>query len=402
MVSASDAELIREFQGWSSFDHNRHLLSLLKPVYGLKDAPRSWQQRLTSLLRQAHLRPCLMDSQLFVVTAHDLKEAGRSDLVEETPFESQVQAGLTAHVDDLKLATTSKFDAFLKQHLEGHIGKLAEQRNKFVHVGIMHQVDRSGGVYMHQNAYVQQIQISPLGHLRTMAADGLLASEDQQLYSSVLGAISWLQQTRPDLASQTQALQRRAHAPRKIDLVRANQLVKFAKTHPCGLYYPAFKTSKSESRLLTFTDSSFQAKPDESKALSIRGTAILLASSGVKHGEIKTPVHLLEFQSTKHKRVVRSTFAAELGAMLDTADRAIGIQLLLSELLFDKRAQDAKSRMMEQHHGHTVPRITLAVDAKSVFETLSCKDLHRPSEEPLTLPVQALRDDIQNGRIAEL
>eukprot|EP00971_Amphidinium_carterae_P138538 2745009-Amphidinium_carterae.1 len=106
MVSESDAELIREFPGWSSFDQKQHILSLLKPVYGLKDAPRSWQQRLTSLLTQAHLRPCLMDSQLFVVTALDLQSAGRSDLVERTPFENQVQAAMTAHVDDLKLATT--------------------------------------------------------------------------------------------------------------------------------------------------------------------------------------------------------------------------------------------------------------------------------------------------------
>eukprot|EP00971_Amphidinium_carterae_P029483 580554-Amphidinium_carterae.1 len=153
----------------------------------------------------------------------------------------------------------------------------------------MHQVDSSGGIYMHQNAYVQQIQVIPLGHLKQKRAEEQLESEDQQLFSSVLGAISWLQQTRPDLASQTQALQRRAHAPRKIDLVRANQLVKFAKAHPCGLYYPAFKTSEANSRLLTFTDSSFQARPDENKALSIRGTAILLAARGVEHGALRTP-----------------------------------------------------------------------------------------------------------------
>eukprot|EP00971_Amphidinium_carterae_P062075 1228845-Amphidinium_carterae.1 len=402
MVSASDAELIREFQGWSSFDHHRHILSLQKPVYGLKDAPRSWQKRLTTLLTQAHLRPCLMDSQLFVITAQDLKEAGRSELIEKTPFENQVQAGMTAHVDDLKAATTAKFEAFLKHHLEGYIGKLTEQREKFVHVGIMHQVDSAGGVYMHQNAYVQQILVTPLGHIKQKQAEEQLDSEDQQTFNSVLGAISWLQQTRPDLASQTQALQRRAHAPRKIDLVRANQLVKYAKANPSGLYYPAFETSERDARLLAFTDSSFQARPDDNKALSIRGTAILLAASGVKQGAIKTPVHLLEFQSTKHKRVVRSTFAAELGAMVDSTDRAVGIQLLLSELFFDKRAKEARTRMAEQSHGQTVPRLVVAVDAKSVYETLACKDLHRPAEEPLTLPVQALRDDIQTGRIAEL
>eukprot|EP00971_Amphidinium_carterae_P278480 5528058-Amphidinium_carterae.1 len=362
MVSASDAELIREFEGWSSFDHHRHILSLQKPVYGLKDAPRSWQKRLTTLLTQAHLRPCLMDSQLFVITAQDLKEAGRSELIEKTPFENQVQAGMTAHVDDLKLATTTKLEAFLKQHLEGYIGKLTEQRERFVHVGIMHQVDSTGGVYMHQNAYVQQIQVTPLGHLKQKQAEERLDSEDQQIFNSVLGAISWLQQARPDLASQTQALQRRAHAPRKIDLVRAHQLVKYAKAHPSGLYYPAFETTESDSRLLAFTDSSFQARPDDNKALSIRGTAILLAASGIKQGALKTPVHLLECQSTKHKQVVRSTFAAELGAMVDSIDRAVGIQLLLSELFFDKQAKEARTRMAEQSHGQTVPRLIVAVD----------------------------------------
>eukprot|EP00971_Amphidinium_carterae_P093502 1850478-Amphidinium_carterae.1 len=51
-VSAADAHLVRLQTGFSTFNEMKECLLLIKPVYGLKDAPRAWERRLRN--RSAH------------------------------------------------------------------------------------------------------------------------------------------------------------------------------------------------------------------------------------------------------------------------------------------------------------------------------------------------------------
>eukprot|EP00971_Amphidinium_carterae_P027147 535126-Amphidinium_carterae.1 len=42
------------------------------------------------------------------------------------------------------------------------------------------------------------------------------------------------------------------------------------------------------------------------------------------------------------------------------------------------------------------------MDAKSVFDTLTSIDFRTPSEESLSVPARAVRDDLENGKISAI
>ncbi len=51
----------------AELDFSKHVLKMLKPVYGLKDAPRCWRMRKDKALQEIHGKPVRMDPALCVV-----------------------------------------------------------------------------------------------------------------------------------------------------------------------------------------------------------------------------------------------------------------------------------------------------------------------------------------------
>ena len=46
-LTEQDAAILRKLDGkWSKFDSRTHVLIMIKPVYGLKDAPKAWRMKL--------------------------------------------------------------------------------------------------------------------------------------------------------------------------------------------------------------------------------------------------------------------------------------------------------------------------------------------------------------------
>ena len=66
LKSPEDIALFRTLPGWSDFDPKTEVISLLKPVYGLKDAPRAWRLRLHEVLREYSLNSLLAEPEIYV------------------------------------------------------------------------------------------------------------------------------------------------------------------------------------------------------------------------------------------------------------------------------------------------------------------------------------------------
>ena len=81
------AELIRSLPGMSDYDGASECLSLCKPGFGLKDAPRLWNLALNQVLSKADLQAANTDKQLYF--KHN--KQGKLILL------------LSIHVDDLKI-----------------------------------------------------------------------------------------------------------------------------------------------------------------------------------------------------------------------------------------------------------------------------------------------------------
>ena len=79
-------ELIRTIPGFEDYDGQQECLEMLKPGFGLKDAPRLWGLALQKVLAKIGLKAVRVDSQLFVK-----HEAGKLVLL------------VSVHVDDLKM-----------------------------------------------------------------------------------------------------------------------------------------------------------------------------------------------------------------------------------------------------------------------------------------------------------
>ena len=99
---AGSEKYFKELPGMSDFCGVKEVLKLLKPAYGLKDAPKAWRTRLNLALVALGGRALPTDSSLY--TFHD--SADNLTMI------------LSCHVDDLKGAGTPKAYAHLIQGLE--------------------------------------------------------------------------------------------------------------------------------------------------------------------------------------------------------------------------------------------------------------------------------------------
>ena len=145
-------------------------------------------------------------------------------------------------------------------------------------------------------------------------------------------------------------------------------------------------------RLLCFSDAAFKAQEDESSGLALRGLVVLVigeSDSATYSGNC----HLVDFVVRRQKRVVRSTFSAELNALSDGIETALLIQLILHQVHCGTEATP-EQLVHQMDHGQLYPPIDIFVDAKAVFDALVAKDAHPPSESSLYLLLISIRTRI--------
>ena len=133
---------------------------MIKPIYGLKDAPRAWRKKLHQVLIDwQSSRQLLAEPELYCThlpnksriqnptklntierASEHVAEQAEQEIVRTLPsVELATLVCLTSvHVDDLKgTATKSAAEALLK-HLESRVGKCKADFISFLHTGIQH------------------------------------------------------------------------------------------------------------------------------------------------------------------------------------------------------------------------------------------------------------------------
>ena len=213
-------------------------------------------------------------------------------------------------------------------------------------------------------------------------------------YQSVLGSVAFTAPTRADALIYIQALQRRGHAPRLVDCRRLNVLVRYLKKAPVGIFH---RKVAEPRRLIAFSDSAFKAQEEESSGLALRGIAVLLTTADCISPTSKDGAcQLIDYLTRKLKRVVRSTFAAEYNALLDSIEHLLLLQLTLHQLWYGAHAT-ASQLMQILESGQLLPRVEIAIDAKSVYDALCAPDISTPQEAGLKLHLLAVRDRLSKG-----
>ena len=105
---------------------------------------------------------------------------------------------------------------------------------------------------------------------------------------------------------------------------------------------------------------------------------------------------MIEFVCRRQRRVVRSTYSAELNGLIDSIETAILVQILFHQIW---HGCDQSVAMMAQlqEEGKLEPAIKGAVDAKAVFDSIRASDVCEPAESSLKLHLLAVRDKLLQG-----
>ena len=192
----------------------------------------------------------------------------------------------------------------------------------------------------------------PRGRLQQ---DEVLTASEQREFRSIAGCLQWLgSQARPDV-SPAISLCNHGQKTTITDLRSLAETLDYAKdTAKYGMIIQDVPLNRS-SVLLTYSDASWANAAHSSSQL---GILVMITSPEAVHK--KTKAAILDWRSSRSPRVCRSTLAAEACAADEGSDRSDYLNLMLSELFYDKPAHLIGSRLDRLH----------ATDAKSLYDAL--------------------------------
>ena len=358
----------KELPKMRSYDPLTYVLRLLKPVYGLKDAPAAWKKQLNRVLllaggKQLHTDKCLW-----------------------AWFDGVgcLQLLLSTHVDDLKGCGDEATTTRVLNVLTKEFGTLKTQFDDFTHCGIKHETNKQDrSITLHQHEYAQQLILMDAVPLLAVSACTPLTATQHAQYLSSLGGVSWLVQTRTDICVYVCALQRAAKAPQVQHALRLIKVCKWVKRKKSHLL---FKKLRTPTRVVAPSDSAF--RKEDTKGLAMRGALIMVCEDADSHPGGNC--HILEWYARKQRRVTRSTFSAELNAASDAYEFAKLIAMTLAECI--RPYPSIQSLVALEENGDFPVPIHLIVDARSVFDALKASEIKAPSEISLIMFLCQLKE----------
>ena len=338
-------EVLRDIPGLSDLDFSVEVLEMVKPGYGLKDAPRLWAQRLRRCLRELNLLPLKVDAQAYVM--HE----GNS-----------LVCMLTVHVDDIKLTGSLATIERVLARLRKNFDKVKVEMNEFEHLGLKHR-RVSDGFTISQRHYIEQLRPIPDSLYVHGGLDDPVPTLAMELFRSLVGGLAWAVQTRPDTAIFVSALQRHLARPLHRHCRDANRVLLYMQRKPLDVLIPRIG---SKWRLLVISDSAFQGVDHDH--LAVRSGVIALASADAAlHGEMKLQV--LDTVSKKQSRVCRSTLQAELHSALDLYGQAAVMAHGITEVLEGSQTANVLAQRFDD--GKLAIDMELIIDARSVVEAVA-------------------------------
>ena len=365
------------------------ILVLLKPMYGLVDAPFLWQVALavflkTSLGGKASL---LDDNFLFWHNGADLAML------------------MTIHVDDLLVAAYMRTLNENRAKLEEKFGKIKRHQLPFVHNGMHYCRLENGGILVQQNESLKAMTPIPVpkGADET-ATDDLTA----HLFRSLLCQMLFICQCHLEVATGVTQLQSWNRAPLIKHTRQANSLLKKAQAdnENLGLHFPPIQRPY---KLLEITDASHATKTtsyaQEGNIVALmHDTQLSIHKEQLDEGEefnLSGPCHPLVTNTSKGKRISHSTSHAETLAACKITGSGNMVCLRFTELYMEpiyRVPHTLGNLMLLETDGKMILRADLLTDCHDLFELISgLRGV--PSDKSQRLAILSLREERLSGRI---
>ena len=318
------------------------LLKIVKGAYGLREAPRLWYLKAREVLMECGFEELKTAKACFV-------------LRDKTKTDNPLCGMLVLHVDDAcyggdGLYYKSVIDNVLKQF---KIGNQKEKEFDFLGRHVK-QNQQYFSIEIDQHQYVKNLERVFIPKARRCQPNAKLNPDELSSYRSIVGQLAWpARETMPQLSYAVSDLQQKTAVATVHDLCHANNVLSLAKgwaekddqklrfkpfggDAAIGCVWKDRKTrSKGQKNadrrtkigLGAIHDASFMQQLNEGSQF---GYCIMMAPVTLYDGP--TVTHLLDWNSAKIHRKVRSTLAAEAAGASRAYDRACFARCVIYEI----------------------------------------------------------------------
>ena len=357
-----------EIKTWMNLS-NDDLFRLEKAAYGLAEAPRAWYLRLTRELSEVGLHASKLDPCLYT-----LRKNGKL-------------VGLCGiHVDDLIGAGTKEMDEVLDR-LKKKLPFGDYRTHTIRYTGIeIRQNPKTFAIEVGQEAYIdalEQIPTKTMGNASTPI-------KDPTLMRTCAGQLAWVANaTRPDqafLASFLQGIQDKGNVSH-IQLF--NKAVREMKQRKVCLHFPP-GIELENIRILCISDAGWGTRANGES----QGGYLLCLTVPQMLERKRAVCWLIDWQSKKLRRVVRSSVAAETLAGQNGLDGIEAFQALWDETLFGTSPKEFRNKI-------PIHPAALVLDSKGFFDavTRSCCSQAISQERRLQIDYSIAKETTQKQNI---
>ena len=345
---------MRQPTGFRSPDHPNWVCKLKKSIYGLKQSPRIWNERLSSVLEDIGCHRCKLDPCIYFCSSRDALVACFVDDI--------LVAGERVQRDKITEHLQSSFKikrlGLVKNYLGVNISSTEEgfQLSQTTYIDTL--LDRFGMTSCHPSPTPYSSGQVSEEHLKPL--------EDRSLYLQIVGALIYLASiTRPDIAWVVHLLSRKLSSPSVYHFQMAKRVLRYLKGS--RLWSLKF-TRNPDPSLSAYVDADYGGDLD-----TRRSTTGYL----VYHG-----CNLISWCSKLQEIVTQSTMEAEYVALSSVTKEIIWIRNLLDELGFP---QTTPCRVKEDNQ----PCIKFSNDQGR---------FHRRSKH-IDIRYHAAKEAVENGQI---
>ena len=255
-----------------------------------------------------------------------------------------LQGIIISFVDDQLWGGTSKFENNVIQHLRKTFDINYEHTTAFKYIGINLIQNNDKSIVMNQETYINCTNPISIDTTRSAQKNETLTDEELNFLRGLNGQLSWIAGiSRPDLSFNSCHLSSSVKSAKVSDLQLANKTLRHAKSNISNIRFPKLDNIQ-DLQLIVYSDASYANLADGG---SQGGQIIFLADSSLNCCP-------LMWKSTRIKRVVKSTLAAETLAFVEGCDMAFLMAKITAEIISNKR--------------DTVLPIVCMTDNKSLFE----------------------------------
>ena len=298
-------------EGFEIKGQENKVYKLHKALYGLRQAPRAWNEKLNKVLGNLGFSKCSKEAALY-------RKQDKDHVLL-----------IAVYVDDLLVCGSSleliqEFKEGMSKNFEmSDLGRLT------YYLGI-EVVQHTDGITLCQEGYAKKVleksRMSDCNAVQSPMEPGLSISKceeepsiDEKEYRRNIGCLRYLLHTRPDLSFCVGVLSRYMQSPRQSHGVALKQILRYLQgTLKHDLSFRRYTSTK----LVGFSDSSHNVDEDDGR--STTGHIFYYSDSPIT------------WCSTKQETVALSSCEAEFMAATEAAKQAIWLRELLEEIVGEK------------------------------------------------------------------